>query len=166
MWIISSIIAFIFVFVLLSNGQIEFAVVSIAFILIALFIRMSRIFSTITLDLTLLQQKYARLEAQLEETKYLQTSNEITPVNTVVEEDQAEHVEVDCTIEEPISIISTPQPTEPTIINRFIAYATKGNPLVKIGGALLFFGLSFLLKFAAQNDMISIEVGILSVITF
>lgn len=47
-----------------------------------------------------------------------------------------------------------------------IGYFTKGNPLVKIGGVLLFFGLSFLIKFAAENDMVSIEMGLISVIVF
>jgi len=51
-------------------------------------------------------------------------------------------------------------------IASFIAYMKKGNPLVKIGGALLFFGLSFLIKFAAEQDMVSIEMGIISAIVF
>ncbi len=45
-------------------------------------------------------------------------------------------------------------------------YFTTGNPLVKIGGIILFFGLSFLIKFAVSNDMVSVEFGLLSVLVF
>lgn len=49
----------------------------------------------------------------------------------------------------------------PFFIVKFIKnYSLKGNLLVKLGGAILFVGLSFLLKFAISSDMLSIEVGL------
>ncbi|MBU0631865.1 DUF2339 domain-containing protein [bacterium] len=52
------------------------------------------------------------------------------------------------------------------MVNKIKVYFTTGNPLVKVGGIILFFGLSFLIKFALTNDMISVEFGLLSVIIF
>jgi len=45
-------------------------------------------------------------------------------------------------------------------------YFSTGNPLIKVGGVILFFGLSFLIKFSVTNDIISVELGILSVVIF
>ena len=45
-------------------------------------------------------------------------------------------------------------------------YFTQGNIVVRIGGVILFFGLAFLAKYAADNDMISIEVRMLTLVVF
>ena len=52
------------------------------------------------------------------------------------------------------------------LIVKLKTYFTTGNVLAKVGGVILFFGLSFLIKFAVNNDMISVELGLLSVILF
>ncbi len=52
------------------------------------------------------------------------------------------------------------------ILKKIKTYFTTGNPMVKIGGVILFFGLTFLIRFAFSNDMISIEAGLFSVLLF
>lgn len=50
-------------------------------------------------------------------------------------------------------------PKEPSKIVTFISnYFTGGNLLVRIGGVILFFGLAFLVKYAAEHTTISMEV--------
>ncbi len=44
-----------------------------------------------------------------------------------------------------------------------IEYFTHGNILVRVGGVILFFGLAFLVKYAAEHSHISMEVRLLSV---
>jgi len=49
--------------------------------------------------------------------------------------------------------------TEPSRLMEMLTnYFTGGNLLVRIGGVILFFGLVFLLKYAAEHSIISIEV--------
>lgn len=49
--------------------------------------------------------------------------------------------------------------TEPSWLSEMLSnYFTGGNLLVRIGGVILFFGLAFLLKYAAEHSIISIEV--------
>ena len=52
------------------------------------------------------------------------------------------------------------------LIGKIKTYFTTGNPMVKVGGVILFFGLTFLIRFAVSNDMISIEAGLFSVLLF
>ncbi len=47
--------------------------------------------------------------------------------------------------------------------NVLLEFLLKGNPLIKIGGAVLFIGLSFLLKFAFANNLISIKSIIITI---
>lgn len=50
-------------------------------------------------------------------------------------------------------------PQEPSQLTSFITnYFTGGNLLVRIGGVILFFGLAFLVKYAAEHSVISIQV--------
>jgi len=42
-------------------------------------------------------------------------------------------------------------------------YFTGGNLLVRIGGVILFFGLAFLVKYAAEHSIISIEMRLIAV---
>jgi uncharacterized membrane protein len=49
--------------------------------------------------------------------------------------------------------------TEPSRLMEMLTnYFTGGNLLVRIGGVILFFGLAFLVKYAAEHSIISIEV--------
>lgn len=51
------------------------------------------------------------------------------------------------------------EPREPSKIVTFIRnYFTGGKLLVRIGGIILFFGLAFLAKYAAEHSIISIEI--------
>ncbi len=45
-------------------------------------------------------------------------------------------------------------------------YFTEGNILVRIGGIVLFIGLAFLVKYAAENSMISMEFRLISIALF
>ena len=49
--------------------------------------------------------------------------------------------------------------TEPSVVTTWLtSYFTGGNLLVRIGGVVLFFGLAFLVKYAAEHSIISMEV--------
>lgn len=62
---------------------------------------------------------------------------------------------VDPKVHEPKNI----EPQEPSKIVTFITnYFTGGNLLVRIGSVILFFGLAFLVKYAAEHTVISIEM--------
>ena len=58
---------------------------------------------------------------------------------------------------------ATPQPpTEPSPLQRLftltLGWITGGNPVLKIGLVVLFFGVAFLLKYAAQRNMLPLEL--------
>lgn len=55
-------------------------------------------------------------------------------------------------------------PREPSKIVSFISnYFTGGNLLVRIGGVILFFGLAFLVKYAAQHSVVSMQMKLFSI---
>lgn len=58
-------------------------------------------------------------------------------------------------------------PPEPSIFDRamgqFIAWLKRGNPLARIGIVILFFGASFLAKYAAENSMFPIELRFVAI---
>lgn len=63
-----------------------------------------------------------------------------------------------------------PWPTEPSAVNPFekgIAFLnrffTEGNPIVRIGMVVMFFGLSFLVKYASNQGMLPIELRMAAV---
>lgn len=60
---------------------------------------------------------------------------------------------------------STPaKEKEPSKLATFLGdYFTGGNLLVRIGGVVLFFGLAFLVKYAAEHSVISIEMRLISI---
>ena len=64
---------------------------------------------------------------------------------------------------------SAPQiqsPQEPSaIVTWFADYFTGGNLLVRIGGVVLFFGLAFLVKYAAEHSLVSIAMRLWGVAT-
>ncbi len=49
------------------------------------------------------------------------------------------------------------------LVSRLWAYFTSGNPVLKIGIVVLFFGVAFLLKYAAQRNLIPIEFRLIGV---
>ena len=61
-------------------------------------------------------------------------------------------------------VYSNPTPQEPSKLASFITnYFTGGNLLVRIGGVILFFGLAFLVKYAAEHNVISIQVRLVGI---
>ncbi|MCW5212379.1 DUF2339 domain-containing protein, partial [Desulfobulbus sp. TB] len=70
----------------------------------------------------------------------------------------------------PPSSSSTAEPAAPVekdLISRVIAavqkFFTEGNVVLRVGLLVLFFGVAFLLKYATENNMISIELRLLGV---
>lgn len=63
-----------------------------------------------------------------------------------------------------------PTPAEPNFIERGFAYAKNwlfgGNMLVRSGIVILFIGIAFLLKFAVDNNFISVELRLGAVVLF
>ena len=58
-------------------------------------------------------------------------------------------------------------PQEPSIIVTWLTnYFTGGNLLVRIGGVVLFFGLVFLVKYAAEHSLVSIAMRLWGVAIF
>ncbi|MDF1879744.1 DUF2339 domain-containing protein [Sulfurimonas sp. MAG313] len=113
-------------------------------------------------DLTIADEKETQSKATL---SYFELKKAKQLESTSINQTEALVIEKDISSvnkEEP-SIQDTPLNKA---INFVLTYMKKGNPLVKVGGALLFFGLSFLIKFAAENDIVSIEMGIVSSIAF
>lgn len=64
----------------------------------------------------------------------------------------------------------TPTPREPDIFDKGLAllkaYFTGGNPLVRLGVVVLFFGVAFLLRYAAERAWIPLEVRLAGVALF
>ena len=67
------------------------------------------------------------------------------------------------TAEEP-SVVEAPPvvPPEPPQPSAFMRWLTGGNPLAKVGIVLLFFGIAFLVRYAAERDLISIQLRLSS----
>lgn len=49
-------------------------------------------------------------------------------------------------------------PTEPARPNFIVRWFTEGNVIVRVGVTILFFGIAFLVKYAADRDMVPIEL--------
>ena len=85
--------------------------------------------------------------------------------------DKLDDIQKPTNIDEPIGHVgqfkeSYPDlpPQEPSKIYTFLkSYFTEGNILVRIGGVVLFFGLVFLVKYAAQRSAITIEMRLLGI---
>ena len=117
--------------------------------------------------------------AHTENFSYIKVPQETTPEVAVTPaiESQEETQEVESTsyeTESPVQVEATQiylktSQTEDPLTTAFAwlkNYFTTGNPMVKVGGVILFFGLSFLIKFALSNDLISMEVALLGVLAF
>ncbi|CAI1074351.1 Predicted membrane protein [Serratia entomophila] len=55
----------------------------------------------------------------------------------------------------------TPQSKKNALFNGLITWFMQGNPLVKLGILLLFFGLTYLLKYTVERDMLPIELRLM-----
>jgi len=64
--------------------------------------------------------------------------------------------------EEPVAPLATPAKTPPQQ-DPFTRWLLGGNTLVRVGVIVLFFGVAFLLKFAAEHDFIPIELRLAGV---
>ena len=58
----------------------------------------------------------------------------------------------------PVTPPPAPPPPAPPQPSAFIQWLTGGNPLAKLGIVLLFFGIAYLVRYAAEHDLISIEL--------
>jgi uncharacterized membrane protein len=60
-----------------------------------------------------------------------------------------------------------PPPPEPSAVERlfgeFISWLKRGNPLARIGIVILFFGATFLAKYAAENSLFPIELRFIAI---
>lgn len=48
-------------------------------------------------------------------------------------------------------------------LRRFVGWFTEGNPVVRVGMVVLFFGVSFLVKYAAEHNIVPIELRLAGV---
>jgi len=56
--------------------------------------------------------------------------------------------------------VPPPQPEEPSAPNPIVAWLTGGNAIARVGLLILFFGLAFLLKYAADHSMFPPELRV------
>ena len=59
---------------------------------------------------------------------------------------------------EPPAVEAPPVVVEPPQPSAFMRWLTGGNPLAKVGIVLLFFGIAYLVRYAAEHDLISIQL--------
>jgi uncharacterized membrane protein len=105
---------------------------------------------------------------QLEESQYNTITDEAVIENETPEID---HKTVALKVEEPVNNIKTfkhmPKEVtrqEPSKLLAFITnYFTGGNLLVRVGGVILFFGLAFLVKYAAEHSVISMQARLIAI---
>ncbi len=59
-------------------------------------------------------------------------------------------------------LVQEQEPKESFLVSLVKNYFTGGNLLVRVGGVILFFGLAFLVKYAAEHSTISMEMRLIS----
>ncbi|SFV58837.1 hypothetical protein MNB_SV-6-1094 [hydrothermal vent metagenome] len=114
-------------------------------------------------------EKLQKVVDRLQDKKSKDSTSLVKEVIEVEDRPKDDNCMVD--IDEPIGHIekfreqhSETTPREPSKIYRLIkSYFTEGNMLVRIGGVIFFFGLVFLVKYAAQRATITIEMRLLSI---
>jgi uncharacterized membrane protein len=57
-------------------------------------------------------------------------------------------------------------PTEPSFVGKALNWLRGGNPIVRVGVVVLFFGIAFALKLAVDGGLVSIEVRLAGVAAF
>ncbi len=118
-----------------------------------------------------LQARVARLEVTVErlesELKALRGDAPAAPSvasDSVVEEVPEPAAElVAPTVEPPAPPSAPSQPRGPAKPNPIVAWFLGGNTIARVGLVILFIGLAFLLKYAADNDMLPIELRVAAV---
>lgn len=128
----------------------------------------------------ILQSKIKHLEKlvySLKENNINSQSDESKQVSiieeTIIEQKmpKTENQPVTLKLTEPVNNLKTfkqeyqePISSEPSKIVSFITnYFTGGNLLVRIGGVILFFGLAFLVKYAADHSIISMKMRLMAI---
>jgi len=107
-------------------------------------------------------------DSLLEESQHTSIKEETVLENETLETDTQT---VAVNTEEPVRNIETvkqdyqePVSKEPSKLLSFITnYFTGGNLLVRIGGVILFFGLAFLVKYAAEHSVISMQTRLIAI---
>ena len=184
MWIASVVIVSILFLMMFSNGAGEESTFLVAGLLLAVIVRLGNITEKLSFQIKKLETKYASLEEEfllLKEKNTDENPEALAVVKEeVVEKAVIKDVAIAAAAEESSPLVKKMKEQESKqdfsrandespidkAISFIISYFTKGNPLVKVGGILLFFGLSFLIKFAAEKDMVSTEMGVISSIVF
>src|SRR5688572_9499258 len=64
---------------------------------------------------------------------------------------------------EPVQPVATPSPVAPTEPNKLWQWLSGGNAMVRIGVVVLFFGVAFLMKYAAEHVHVPIELRLTGV---
>ena len=188
MWIFLAILTLVLVINLLES-RLESALPLAIFIIVLSFIKMMMSYIGLEKRYAALEKKFVQMQEHIEtlgnsapKPEEREVSTAYSKVNQIDQEEivPAEVREKEVK-EEEAPLLTPPPPShqetfkleaiqEPTFIDTIFdnikSYFTTGNPMVKVGGVILFFGLSFLIKFAINNDMISIEIGLLCVLFF
>lgn len=131
------------------------------------------------IELFLLRRRLNRLEEQVQSSTAPVTAPVKPPRQTVKAFDPPAHPTEDFsgpltpdlpprfTVAPPLETMPPPRPAsssafEPNAVQRLLtsalAWITGGNPVLKIGLVVLFFGVAFLLKYAAQRNMLPLEL--------
>ena len=121
-----------------------------------------------------LQSRVKELEKIVKGLKLLEKTSAVQPMHTESKEEETIPVVTQSIDEDVLEEVSSVEvfkqthaeptqkvtvPQKPSKIMTFITeYFSGGNLLVRIGGVVLFFGLSFLLKYAAEHSIISMEM--------
>jgi len=189
MWIFSVIIAFLIFLSMFFNGAEEESVFILAGLVLGIIIRMGITSDKLAFELKKLEKKYNLLEEEFKKFKSTLKTEKVDEVQELVEEVQTNALEMEpvekaeISLEPPAHQVkevshenTSKESSKPLVADKgldidklvsfVISYMKQGNPLVKVGGVLLFFGLSFLIKFAAEKDMVSTEMGVISSIIF
>lgn len=127
-------------------------------------------------EVFLLRRRMTHLEEQVHATASLATSprSTTTAVDPPIQNAEPVHVPSPVaapsryTVASPTECVAPSRPapphppTEPSPLQRLftsaLGWITGGNPVLKIGLVVLFFGVAFLLKYAAQRNMLPLEL--------
>ncbi|MBL8265779.1 DUF2339 domain-containing protein, partial [Steroidobacter sp.] len=99
-------------------------------------------------------------------------ANMATPAATEQAASRAQPADATAAIRERASTAPTPprkpaKPPEPSAVERligeFVDWLKRGNPLARIGIVILFFGATFLAKYAAEHSMFPIELRFIGI---
>ena len=72
--------------------------------------------------------------------------------------DSIPEVPAACTLEPPSAPKTLPEAARPQWLERFFSWCIGGNPMVRVGILILFFGVSFLLKLAVNHGLFPLEL--------